>query len=65
MFTSNQFELRQIVYLKTDPKQEARVVNGMLDNGDTIIYRLRYAKNNVSLWYESFQISAEKNIGEK
>lgn len=32
MFTSNQFELRQIVYLKTDPKQEARVVNGMLDN---------------------------------
>lgn len=67
MFTSNKFELGQIVYLKTDPKQKKRIIDGLIDYGYTVDYclSLRGAKNNESIWYKSFQISAKKNIGEK
>jgi hypothetical protein len=55
----NQYELEQMVYLKTDPDQLRRLVTGVMQTPDGILYQLTFV-STVSLHYE-FEISDGKD----
>lgn len=58
---NNQFELGQIVYLKTDPEQLQRMVVGITVNpGNSLFYRVAF-EEDASSHYE-IELSADKDI---
>lgn len=61
MVIENEFELQQVVYLKTDPDQYARIVLGIevCPYGD-LLYRLQQGSN--SSQHYGLEISAEKDL---
>jgi len=61
MFINNKFNLGDIVYLKTDIDQRARIVTGIkVRMNDLIIYELSYT--DVTTNHYEVEISNEKNI---
>jgi hypothetical protein len=61
MVIDNKFELGDIVYLKTDPDQRARIVSkfSVLPNG-LIVYELSH--NTFTSPHYDFEISVEKDV---
>lgn len=60
MVIDNKYELGDMVYLKTDPDQRARIVSAFLIRPGFIEYRLDYGTD--FSWHADFVISIEKNI---
>lgn len=61
MVIENEFELKQVVYLKTDKDQSPRIVTGVevCPEGD-ILYRL--VSGTTGSQHCPFEISAEKDV---
>ena len=61
MFINNKFNLGDIVYLKTDIDQRARIITAIkVRINDLIIYELSYT--DVTTNHYEVEISSEKNI---
>lgn len=60
MVVDNKFEIKQIVYLKTDTEQKPRIVTGIRVQKDDICYELS-SGTDVSVNYD-FEISETKDI---
>jgi hypothetical protein len=56
----NKFNIGQVVYLKTDPEQHARIVTSMSITKDSIMYFLSFGITD-SRHYD-FEISDEINV---
>lgn len=61
MVIKNEFEIGQIVYLKTDIEQLSRIITGINVNGNNnILYRLVAGINET--YHYGIEISSEKDI---
>ena len=60
MVVDNKFELKQIVYLKTDVEQKARIVTGFVVRETAIVYELSCGVEVCNNY--DFEISDEKDI---
>jgi hypothetical protein len=63
IFTLNilvEFELKEIVYLKTDLDQKPRIVLSYIIDDGTVMYKLAQGTNNE--YHYAFEISREKDI---
>ncbi len=56
----NKFDIGQIVYLKTDPEQSARIVTAITISQTSLLYNLSLSSND-SRHYD-FEISEEANV---
>ena len=59
-----EFNLWQILYIKTDNQQLPVIVCGMLYKGDNneIMYEISRADITIQKWYSAKELSAEKDI---
>jgi len=60
MVVDNKFELKQIVYLKTDVEQKARIVTGFVVRETAIVYELSCGVEVCNNY--DFEISDEKDV---
>ena len=60
MHIDNKFDLGQIVYLKTDTEQIARMVTAINTRPSRLQYELSYATN--SSWHDEIEISDERDV---
>lgn len=60
MIVDNEFEIGQVIYLKTDPDQNPRIVTSFrIYKGGEILYSLNFATSES--YHYSFEISTEKD----
>ena len=57
MEVNNKFNIEQLVYLKTDVEQAARMVKSFQVFKNKIVYQLVFSTNDS--WHEEFEITAE------
>ena len=60
MIIDNKFELKEIVYLKTDSQQKERIITGFIVRSTSIIYELSCADESCSSY--DFEISKERDV---
>jgi hypothetical protein len=60
MVVSNDFNLKDVVFLKTDQEQKPRIVTGLWVRYNSITYALSCAETET--YHYDFEISSEKNI---
>ena len=60
MVIDNKYNIGQIVYLKTDPDQNSRMVVMIQISGKDILYQL--ASGTMASWHFDFEITIEKDI---
>ena len=56
----NAFDIGQVVYLRTDPDQSARLVTGLLVQRSQTLYYLSYGETETR--HFDFEISAERDV---
>ena len=60
MIIDNEFDIKQVVYLKTDIEQKPRIVTGLLVSETSIVYELSCAEDSCNSFH--FEISDVKDI---
>ncbi len=60
MIIENKFEIGQVVYLKTDNDQNARIITSITVRLKDIIYELSCGSQ--SSWHYEFEMNEEKNV---
>ena len=60
MFIDNKFNIRDKVYLETDPDQSERIVTSFIIRESRITYGLSCGTNES--WHDDFEITTEKNV---
>jgi hypothetical protein len=60
MIIENKFNFGDIVYLKTDPDQRARIVTTFSVGVHSMLYEL--SCGTITSWHRDFEISTEKDV---
>ena len=60
MVIDNEFDIKQVVYLKTDIEQKPRIVTGLLVSETSIVYELSCGEDSCNSFH--FEISDVKDI---
>ena len=60
MIIDNEFDIKQVVYLKTDIEQKPRIVTGLLVSETSIVYELSCGDHTCNSFH--FEISDVKDV---
>lgn len=60
MMIDNRFDIGQLIYIKTDPEQNQRIVTGVCVRPNSILYEVSFGASSSS--HYDFELSEEKNV---
>lgn len=60
LMINNKFDIGDIVYLKTDRDQCERIVVGICQNANSVMYEVK--KETTNAWHYEFEMTLEKNV---
>lgn len=63
MLIENKYDIKQVVYLKTDGDQKARIVTAIIIKQEGILYEL--VCGEASSWHYDFEVTPELDLVKK